>query len=198
MQWTFGIITDGSYPARVAQVIESIRAEAPGPDIVVVGGGPVEQARHCPFDETQKPAWITRKKNLVAEQAEHPNLCLLHDYVALVPGWLAGYEQFGEDWDVCMNRIQNMDGTRFRDWIACDPTWAGFVDYADTSHIHNNTYVSGTYYCVKRDYALAHPLDEKLSWGQGEDVAWSYALRATWNYRFNPHSRVRFLKQKEP
>jgi hypothetical protein len=57
-------------------------------------------------------------------------------------------------------------------------------------------YVSGTYWCAKKSFMLAHPLDERRVWGQGEDVEWSTRCRNLWNYRMNRQSSVRFFKEK--
>jgi hypothetical protein len=58
-------------------------------------------------------------------------------------------------------------------------------------------YVSGTYYVIKRVLAICHPLDERLSWGQGEDVIFSQALsKSGILFECNPFSTVSLLKEK--
>jgi acyl-coenzyme A synthetase/AMP-(fatty) acid ligase len=42
---------------------------------------------HIPFDETQKPMWITKKKNLITQNSKYENLVFLHDYIILNNGW---------------------------------------------------------------------------------------------------------------
>lgn len=51
---------------------------------------------------------------------------------------------------------------------------------------------------IKRDFYLKHPLDEKLRWGEGEDVEWSIDVRKYTKFSFNPHSIVTYSKQKSP
>lgn len=134
-----------------------------------------------------------KKKNLIAQAAKYQNISLMHDYVALRPNWYDNFIEFGEDWDVCMTRIENQDGKRFRDWMSWDNF--GFIDYDDNTKT-KEMYVSGTYFCIKKDFFINHPLDERLSWGEGEDVEWSKSVRNIWNYRCNYKSVVRFIKYK--
>lgn len=211
-KWTFGIITAGGEEARerVSKAIFSIYAQnipSDNYEIIIVGGEPFNgnNLRHIPFDERVRKAWITRKKNIVAHEARFENLCLMHDYIILKDGWYEGYEKFGYEWDCCINPIANKDGLRFRDWV----TWLSppnehpnaqtvqFLDYHDDSRIREQ-YISGSYYCVKKKWAIKWPLDERRGWGESEDVEWSHLCRPYWVYKCNPDSMVQFLKQKEP
>jgi hypothetical protein len=199
MQWTFGIITGGGEEQRIGQIVDSIEAQGIASDdyeILVVGDCWLERKnlRVLPFDETIKPLWITRKKNLLAEQARFANLCLFHDYIKFLPGWYENFCTFGGEWDVCMNPILNAVDTRYRDWVTWDPI--KFVPYDNHNYIRQ-MYVSGAYFCVKKQFMLANPLDERLVWNEGEDVEWSCRVRGFWNYRCNPNSIVQTIKQKE-
>jgi len=203
MKFTFGVITNGSSPNNIKLIHHSIMSQNIDDEfeIIIVGGPPLEleKTRHCEFDESHKPGWITKKKNLIAEEALYDNICLMHDYVFLYKGWYENFKEFGEDWDVCMNIIQNRDGQRFRDWITwpewCEENDIIFLDYNDDSRTEQ-MYISGTYFCVKKKFLLEHPLDESRGWGQGEDVEWASRVRKIWNYKCNDTSKVGLLKQK--
>lgn len=226
MKWTFGIVTDGSVGSRVVRMIMSIVAEVPDAEVIVVGGTKdaiqneqphcvVDNIYHIPFAEDAKPAWITRKKNLIAQHASNNNICIMHDYVGLGPGWASGFEIFGEDWLTCTNKIQNLDGTRFRDWCVLHhdawmyppiddklppDTVAGSLVPYDQKPDPRWQYYSGAYFCSKKSVLIDVPFDETRSWGQGEDVQWSRLIYKTYGsgvFNFNPHSIVRFLKQKD-
>jgi len=195
MRFTFGIVTVGS--PRVPPIIKSIKDNVLHPEIIVVGGEAISGVRHIPFNETTKPAWITRKKNIITMAATNEHIVYLHDYVAVTPGWYEGFLKFGDDFDVCMNVITNLDGTRYRDWVTWDDPNVGMklVDYSYTeTQFH---YISGAYWVAKRSFMLANPLDERRSWGQGEDVEWSKRVRDSWNYVMNPYSEVKMLKYKD-
>jgi hypothetical protein len=197
MNWTFGITTDDTQRDRVLSIIESVRQQNIPNDcyeVIVVGGDPIEAPSvvHISFDETQRNVWITKKKNLIGQTAKFNNIAIGHDYVAYQPDWYKNFVKFGEDWGTCMNRIENIDGSRYRDWIL---KGAHFVDYNDYSQI-GSMYISGSYFCVKKQLLLSHPFDENLEWCKGEDVAWSDSIRHVWNYKMNQESVVRFLKNK--
>jgi hypothetical protein len=195
MNWTFGIITGGQQENNINQIIDSIELEQiPNYEIIIIGSCNTNRNNTMilPFDETIKSKWITRKKNIISAASRFNNICYLHDYVMLNPGWYDNFVKFGDYWDVCMNKIINFDGTRFRDWVLWYPK---FVNYNDTSQI-KKMYVSGTYFCAKKQFMLKNKLNENLCWGQGEDVEWSIRVRNFWNYKCNPNSSVRFLQQK--
>ena len=119
MDFTFGIITNGSSDDFVEIVINSILSQnIPNFEIIVVGNSNVkaENTRVIPFDETQRPMWITKKKNIITNEAKFDNIVYLHDYVFLSKNWYDGFLKFGNDFDVCMTKILNRDGSRYRDW----------------------------------------------------------------------------------
>lgn len=205
--WSFGIAA-GSDLSMLSSVIESIRNEMRGLEnyeILIVGDPnrichfAANDIKLVGFDETIKPGWITKKKNLIAQHSRFDKISMHHDYVSLMSGWYQNFEKFGDDWDVSMTRVENGDGSRFRDWVS----WYNdhsedriqYLRYDDHSQT-NKMYVSGSYFCVKKSFMLAHPFDENLTWGQGEDVEWSKSIRDSWNYRMNFCSRARTLKMK--
>jgi hypothetical protein len=146
------------------------------------------------FEESIRPAWITLKKNLIVQNAQHENLCLMHDYVGLCENWVVGYEKFGYDWDVCMNAVRMSNGLRHRDWFTQHRPLQ-FVKYDDNTKI-KEMYINGGYWCAKRNFMLKYPLNNNLCWSQGEDVEWGFRCQQFWNYKFNPYSVVRYLKEK--
>lgn len=149
------------------------------------------------FDESIKEKWITKKKNSIALYSKYQNICFLHDYIGLCKNWYYNFVKFGEDWDVCMNPVRFLDNSRFRDWIIFKQIWGdpSFISYYDDSQT-KNMYVSGTYWCAKKFYMMKNPLNENLTWGQGEDLEWSHRCRLNWNYKINIKSPVKLLKEK--
>lgn len=199
MNFTFGIITGGS--PNVHKVIDSIeRLQIPEYEIIVVGGSdPVrENTIHVPFDETKKPMWITKKKNIITEKATYDNIVYTHDYIVFDADWYKGYLKAGDDFEICMNRIVCVDGTRFRDWILLKPPtqYCNKLPYTVTD-LTKHMYISGSYWVAKKHIMQKYPLDERLSWGQGEDVEWSKIVREKCTFSINAHSTVRLLKRKD-
>ena len=203
MQFTFGIITGGS--PNVERVIQSIdNQNIPEYEIIVVGGEPIQNVVHVPFDESKKKLWITRKKNLITKHAKYDNIVYMHDYVALTDVWYQGFLEFGDDWDICMTKMVGKDWSRFRDWTL----WPDDIQkvFKDRSHVllpyhidwmQKYMYISGAYWVAKKYVMEAEPLDERLGWGESEDVEWSFRVRDKYSYRMNEHSTVKLLKKKD-
>lgn len=150
-----------------------------------------------------KTGAICHKKNLAAKKSTYDKLCIMHDYVGLETGWREGFEEFGNDWDVCMNVILNQNNARHRDWMAWDhpmisssPKGVGacLIPYDKYTKY---MYISGTYFCVKRDFFFKNLLNEKLFWGEGEDVEWSLRVRGKTIFKMNSKSIVKYLKLKD-
>jgi len=226
MEFTFGIITDGSVDARLNQIIDSIEANhIPTYEIIIVGNSGVcrERTRVIPFDDSQKPAcWITRKKNIIVAEAAYENVVLLHDYIALDADWYDGFLRFGDNYDWCVSPIVNQNGTRYRDFtlfpnphsyrlgniiigmvIELDPYFLSHsllpYTFQSTPSVNQYLYISGSYFIIKRTLARENPLNEELLACQGEDLDLTARLHAKGILiKCNPYSGVRFLKQKEP
>lgn len=145
---------------------------------------------------------ISRKKNMAAQESHFDKLCVMHDYVGLSHGWRQGFESFGSDWDVAMTVVRNADGSRHRDWNCWNhpiiSSGKGRIEAClmpyDTYTPH--MYISGTYFCVKKQFFVRNPLNERLFWGEGEDVEWSYRARQLTRFRMNTQSAVQYLKLK--
>jgi len=208
LEFTFGIVTSGTNDSMLESVIGSIRSQnMPSYEIVIVGNTSIrgDRIRVVPFNEGSKKGWITRKKNIVTREALFENVVYMHDYFGLEPGWYEGWKSFGNDFTACMNKIVNYDGARFRDWTLFPPhsnpsmpeipPREVMLPYdIDTSKLNRFMYFSGGYWVAKRDIMLELPLDEKLVWGEGEDVLWSEQFRSKYRFSMNPNSSVKILK----
>ena len=205
--WTFGIVC-GSNVVHLNSIIDSIKNQkmnANEYEIILVGDESLlrffekDNIKIVHFNENIKDAWITKKKNLIAKNAKFEKISMHHDYVALNDLWFDHFQKFGDDWDVAMTRVENADRTRFRDWVSWyedqGENTVQFLRYDDLSQT-DKMYVRGSYFCVKKSFMLAHPFNENLIWGQGEDVEWSKSIRDSWNYRMNFRSIVNLKKMK--
>lgn len=199
IDWTFGIITVYEDKDRLQQIIESIRAlEIPNYEILFVGGGDSEgiegaDIRKIDFDETVKDKWITRKKNIIAQEAKYDNIVLMHDYHIFHPDWYKNFVAFGTDWDICSCPQYLITGARNpMDWSLWDKPGFGrawslnYNDWSQTQYM----YISGGFFIVKRHVLLEEPLNEDLVWNQEEDVEWSYRVRNKYVMKCNGNSPV--------
>ena len=228
MDFTFGIITDGNNDNYIRLIIQSIESNhIPVYEVIIVGNTkiePTDKINIILFNENIKPGWITRKKNIIAKTAKYENIVMMHDYVVLAPDWYAGFLKYGTDYDWCVNKIVNTDGSRFRDYLLAPFTvtlentartsvispgvainsYFGYncllpYDFVNTIETNRFMYISGTYYVVKKWVAQKFLLDEDLVHGKGEDIEYSNRLHKNGIIiKCNPHSSVHFLKYKEP
>ena len=86
-KFTFGICTDGKSPHNIEKVIDSILSNNINPsnfEIIIIGGDITPRIHpnvlFIPFNEEVKPGWITRKKNIIVQEAKFDNVLLVHDY----------------------------------------------------------------------------------------------------------------------
>jgi hypothetical protein len=128
MNFTFGIITINNIE-NINKVIDSIEIQnIPNYEIIIVGCDKTFnlttlnklKRKNCvciPFDETIYPGWITKKKNIITQNAKYENVVYMHDYIILDDNWYNGYLKYGNNFDIIVNVIQNYNGERFRDWV---------------------------------------------------------------------------------
>lgn len=212
MDFSFGIITSGENNKFLKEIINSIKIQKiDNYEIIIVGQSSFstdkqEKIKSISFDENVRTGWITKKKNLITDNSSYENIVYLHDYVYLDKNWYKGYKKFGNNFKVVTNKIKNYDNTRFRDWTL----WSDNDNQVDkiinknlnlllpyyVDDLTELMYISGTYWIAKKEIMKKYPLDEDLSWGEGEDVEWSKRVREDIDFQFNKFSTVKFLKQK--
>jgi len=203
LDFTFGIITAGS--DYIQRIVDSIRSQnIPNYEIIIVGKTSISGNNiiTIPFDESIKKGWITKKKNIISQNAKYENIVFLHDYYELTEGWYEGFKKFGNGFQICINKITNLHGARFRDYVLFKgilPIETTLLPYSHrlSPKLSKLAYISGGYYVVKRNIALKFPLLETLSWNQGEDVIFSHTLsRNNIIFECNQYSSVHLLKEK--
>lgn len=223
-RWTFGIIStdvdiNNLYTSKLGPVIKSIenlKINSIDYEIIIVGANKkcederIRNISFINFDENIKPKWITKKKNIIIENAVYENIIIVHDYVVFDKDWYIGFQKFETEWDVCMCKVFNKDGIRWRDWILW---WCGVAPYRieykgemlppnrllydDYSFVNTEMYINGTVIIGKKEYLNKNKLDENLTWGQGEDCEWSVRCRSNWKYKMNVFSKLKLLKQHD-
>jgi len=204
--WSVVIITGAKDLVLLEKVIASVDRELAGSpaEIILVGPPNLQLSqkfklpiKHLVYrDINILPPLITRKKNLGVSLCVYDKVAVCHDYVVFQPGWLKGWNDFGDDFEVAMNQIKNYEGIRHFDWLVWDypQLGPGFLPYH--AEVSRYQYISGTYFVAKRDFYLANPLNEKLRWGEGEDVEWSKRIRTKIVFKFNQHSTVQLARPK--
>ena len=203
IQWTFGIITVYEDKERLLDIIDSIRRmNIPEYEILFVGSGDSSgiegsDIRKIDFDESIKPLWITRKKNILVQNAKYENVVVMHDYNKFDVDWYESFKKFGTDWDICSCPQFLITGMRNpMDWSLWDKPGYGrawSLDYRDWSQTQY-MYISGGFFIVKKHVMLEEPLNEELLWNQEEDVEWSMRVRNKYVMKCNGTAIIRHNK----
>ena len=212
MDFTFGIITSKNSDSYLHKIINNIeKQKIPNYEILLIGDtkktfeNPL--VKHIEFDESVKEGWITKKKNLITQNSKYENVVYMHDYINLDKDWYQGYLNYGNDFKVCINKIITKDNFRYRDWTLWPLNNNKFDQYLnrtrkcllpyDVNNLSRYMYISGAYWVAKKKFMVKYPLNEKLAWGEGEDVEWSKRIRKKTIFKFNELSTVKFLKEKD-
>lgn len=177
-------------------------------EIIIVGGLNVdfdeENIRVIQFDETIRPGHITRKKNIIAQEAKYDTIVFLHDYIEIQPGFLKSWCEYEEEFDVAVNRIHTYEGLRHSDWVLdmfvlwkdfpeLNGNWNVSLPYEVDEFTHRQ-YISGNFWVAKKQFMLDNPLDENLVWGDAEDIEWSTRIRPKTKFKINTGATVRLSK----
>ena len=205
MDFTFGIITGGNNDTMINEIIDSIENEnIPNYEILIGGNCSIERknTKILNFDESLKKAWITKKKNLITKESKFENIVYFHDYIKLMEGWYQGQLTSGNNFKIRIDKIINNNGERYRDWCIWPLNGNQMDDIIgrdclipyDMTHLSKYMYISGSYWVAKKDVMLEFPLDESLSWGEGEDVLWSKQVREKYKFNMNTNSSVFIIK----
>lgn len=119
--WSFCITTGYDDVDKLQEVVDSIRSlTIPNYEILFIGdqtglpdGSLIgEDVTHIHFDDSVKPRWITRKKNILAQTAQYENLAMMHDYHVFDIWWYSHFLQFEQAWDICSCQQLFINGDR--------------------------------------------------------------------------------------
>ena len=199
-KWSFGIITNGKKNDWVEMQIQSIKDQKiPFYEIIVCGtyfDKKEPNFKYISFNEKDELGWITKKKNIICENAKYENLCILHDRIILGKNWFRGMKKYGNYFEILSCVIKNKEGNRSGDWITYGNKFGryskiGFLDYKDSDRFG---YLDGAMYLLKKSIWLKQKWDEHLFWNDGEDIKLSqdwYNLGVL--LRFNPYSKCETL-----
>jgi hypothetical protein len=206
MDFSFGFITSGHNEGFLNTAFDQIRnMKIPNYQIVLVGNSALRgnDITYIPFDDNQRPNWITRKKNIITIVSKYENVVYLHDYIVFDPDWYQGFLTFGNQFDAVVCRIKNLDGTRYRDWCLWNRNHSimDWIVYPNRTlipyellRVKSHLYFSGAFWVAKKSFMEKFPLNEELVAGEAEDVEWSIRVQKATQLQLNENSGVSFLK----
>jgi hypothetical protein len=227
IDFTFGIITGGSnnhrekiddqsVSARIIQIINSISSQGiPNYEVIIVGGSDYfaefDAVKHFKFKESRRElvrighkfvlkrnAHITRKKNLITKNAKYQNIVFMHDYYSLEPNWYENMLLFGNEFEIQMNAISDLNGRRYYDWELKDIPGLILESHLpyEVNDLNKFQYIIGGYWVAKKSVMEKYPLNEDLFWGEGEDIEWSERVKKEFKFVMNAKSKVKLLKER--
>jgi hypothetical protein len=209
MNFTFGIITCERSNEYIHKIVESIKKlNIPNYEIIIVGKSNFKDkdfVKTIEFDESIKNGWITKKKNIITENAKYDNIVYTHDYHVFDDNWYEGYLKFGDNFKVCSNVILNA-GFRYRDWLWFEseeipkhslPNHEHLLPYFET-RCSKWMYINGSYWVAKKHVMQEFPLHENLCQNESEDIEWSKRVSSKYNFSINTNSSVTMLKYHCP
>lgn len=219
-QWTFGIVTNGKRKDFIKKAIVSIRdLYIPQYEIILCGTyfGNIEgDIKYIHFTENDDKGWITKKKNLICENAKYENIAIIHDRIYFDKSWFANIKKMGNYFDVLSCPVCLPDGTsytwgtyaRYREGIDMNRLILKF-GYLDNTDWDAHVVVFGGFIVIKKSIWKLQKWDECLFWGEYEDIALSSEQNKKGILiRYNPdaivksqtksHHRILAFYQKNP
>lgn len=177
--WTFGILTTGARLGNVEQFIDSVERYCKEPyEILIVSpvdlGAIAERhnVRVLNFAEHDDLGWITRKKNLICEEAAYSDILVCHDRFTLDPQFTTDFAAWGYAYGLAAVRVRLEDGQRALDWAVVssqNQVWSagGLLDYRAYSQY---AYNPGGATLIRKAFWRDFPWNENLFWNEHEDV----------------------------
>lgn len=218
--WSFCIPTGDGCPAALNACVARILALGIPRFEILLCGKPrsdflyAQHARVIGEEIKAPPIHITRKKNLLAQEAQYPNLCILHDRVLLPENFYQAVQRFGDDfpytafpsfwfadtWQAVPRRYSDfcrvahlpaaLDGNT-RPNRASLPLFEqmGFMMQHPARADFGRDYLTGSLYLCKHHVWQHLPQNEALYWAEYEDVEHGLqAAKAGIPSRLNPYA----------
>ena len=121
--WTFGIITNWMRVEWIEEAIQSIlKQKIPNFEIIIcwklIDTSIIEKynLKYIEFTEKDEIWWITKKKNLVVENAKYENLMIMHDKIILDDNWYNWMQKYWNHFESLSCVTKNSEGKRYSDW----------------------------------------------------------------------------------
>ena len=228
--WTFWIITNWERIEWIEKVIQSIlKQEIPNFEIIIcwklIDKSIIEKynLKYVEFTEKDEIWWITRKKNLVVQNAKYENLMIMHDKIILDDNWYNWMQKYWNNFESLSCITKNIEGKRYSDWkvvlwkdlyfiknkiyskirknvdkwVYKESLWFDqyYLNYNDWD-VHSS--IVGHFNILKKKVATQVCWDENLYWNCAEDVALSSDINVNgFLNKFNPYSGVTSLNFRQ-
>jgi hypothetical protein len=201
-RWSFGVITDGRKSQQVSNIIESIKLlKIPSFEIIICGEYEVmpNTSNVIVLDDIENHedirAPICKKKNKIAHAAKYNNLMIIHDRYIFPLNWYIQMEKYGNFFELLSMPNLGPKQGRVSDWnvFSIHPSGTRRFDLILPKYTSWSPwwYAQGGVLIVKRSMFLENALDERLHWGELEDIQFSQigSLKG-WFYYFDINNNM--------
>ncbi len=195
---TFGIITDGRRPDKLAAEIASIRALGADRVEILVAGAPRADPgpgiRILPAEEAARGGRVSALRNLILDHAAGGLVVVADDDLVFDPGFMEALSQ-NPDFDLAGIRCLNPDGTRYWDWA----TYRGPRGHSLLREDEDDpfAYISGCVVVATRSaIRRGARWDTARGYYEEEDVEFSHRMRRA-GFRLRPGHAAPVLHNDE-
>jgi len=204
-KWTFWIVTQWKRDDWLNQIIDSIELQKiPNYEIILcwkVNNDDIKNRKfikYIEFTENDDKWWITRKKNIIIENAKYENLCIIHDRIIFEKWWYEWMKKWWNNFEHLTIHLKYWNESWhlfYMDQIfwSLIPYRNLFISYCNL-HYNDwdiNTVAWWTIHILKKSISLKLGFDEHLFWADFtfEDAAITYLQSSKWYIlRANPYS----------
>ncbi len=207
--WSFGIICNGTRDDNIIKFIESVeKQKIPNYEIIICGKLVDEKAikkwknvKYLFFDKLNEKGWITKKKNIICQNAKFENIMVVHDRVILENNWHKNFKKYGNYFNVL--ECKGVYGKYVTGWtkfrgdssLKFNPRESiqvvdkmNFYDWSSKICSHGGLSI------MKKNIWKICKWDEKRFWNQKEDIDLSFReYEKGIMIRFNPFISVNYL-----
>lgn len=203
--WTFGIATNGKRTDLLGKLISSIRElNLAQYEIIICGkynGEISNDIKYIDFSEKDDKGWITKKKNLICENAKFENIAVIHDRVYFAKDWFEGIKKWGNYFDVmsCAFIVEIKNRRYVTNWESVGKDFRLEDDRnlfhsngrLDASDWDENAIIPGPIILIKKSIWAIEKWNEDFFWGDAEDIEYSLRQhRSGILLRFNPYAKT--------
>ncbi|KDA94727.1 hypothetical protein [Pantoea agglomerans] len=206
--WTFGIPVGPEEPTFLNYTVGRLLELGIADMEIILCGQPhkdfkyFDNVRIVGLDIPAPPVHITRKKNVIAENATKNNLCIFHDRVLLPKNFLSGMKKHGDKYplttlqSVYFADKYNLIPRRYSDYGTSSADLSKYISIDDFNkkdlrsltwdfrfYCQNSRrakfgydYPTGSLYICKTALWNKYPQNEKLFWEEYEDIEFGVRL----------------------
>lgn len=209
-KWTFWIVTQWKRDDWLHQIIDSIEIQnIPQYEIILcwkVNNNEIinrENINYIEFTENDDQWWITRKKNIIVENAKHENICIVHDRIIFKKWWYDWMKKWGNNFEHLSpyyewkgQNFYNYTSNSFYSSYTPYKKVLAFVTGLDAKDFDTQVVCGWNAHIWKRRYFRKYRWDENLFWIDNtfEDWSISYILNSHWLFaRNNQYAHIKAI-----